>query len=28
VEAGQQVSAGFDASTVHWFDAATTQRLN
>jgi sn-glycerol 3-phosphate transport system ATP-binding protein len=28
VSAGQQVSAGFDASSVHWFDAATTQRLN
>jgi sn-glycerol 3-phosphate transport system ATP-binding protein len=28
VQAGQRVSAGFDASAVHWFDAATTQRLN
>jgi sn-glycerol 3-phosphate transport system ATP-binding protein len=28
VAAGQQVSAGFDAGSVHWFDAATTQRLN
>jgi sn-glycerol 3-phosphate transport system ATP-binding protein len=28
VAAGQQISAGFDASTVHWFDAASTQRLN
>ena len=28
VSAGQQVSAGFDAVTVHWFDAASTQRLN
>jgi len=28
VAAGQQVSAGFDAHSVHWFDARTTQRLN
>jgi sn-glycerol 3-phosphate transport system ATP-binding protein len=28
VSAGQQVSAGFDSATVHWFDAKTTQRLN
>ena len=28
VAAGQRVSAGFDAGSVHWFDAATTQRLN
>ena len=28
VAAGQRVSAGFEAGAVHWFDAATTQRLN
>jgi sn-glycerol 3-phosphate transport system ATP-binding protein len=27
VEAGQRVTAGFDATSVHWFDAQTTRRL-
>jgi sn-glycerol 3-phosphate transport system ATP-binding protein len=28
VEAGQRVTAGFDAVAVHWFDAQTTRRLD
>ncbi|NEX61432.1 sn-glycerol-3-phosphate import ATP-binding protein UgpC [Noviherbaspirillum galbum] len=28
VEAGENVSAGFDAGTVHWFDAETTKRMD
>jgi sn-glycerol 3-phosphate transport system ATP-binding protein len=28
VEAGQRVTAGFDAAAVHWFDAQTTRRLD
>jgi sn-glycerol 3-phosphate transport system ATP-binding protein len=27
IAAGQCVTAGFDAESVHWFDAHTTQRL-
>ncbi|MEN3366822.1 MAG: sn-glycerol 3-phosphate transport system ATP-binding protein [Burkholderiales bacterium] len=28
VAAGQSVTAGFDATSVHWFDAQTTRRLD
>jgi sn-glycerol 3-phosphate transport system ATP-binding protein len=28
VEAGERVTAGFDASAVHWFDAQTTRRID
>jgi sn-glycerol 3-phosphate transport system ATP-binding protein len=26
-EAGQQLTAGFDARSMHWFDAKTTLRM-
>jgi sn-glycerol 3-phosphate transport system ATP-binding protein len=28
VEAGQRMTAGFDAAAVHWFDAQTTRRID
>jgi sn-glycerol 3-phosphate transport system ATP-binding protein len=28
VKSGERVSAGFDAAALHWFDAASTRRIN